>query len=63
MSALHAGITPIQRENSVKDFINRKTRILIATDLVARGLDFPEVKSLSESRLKLLSTTIVQKIF
>ena len=36
-------MTPVQRTEVVKEFRSGKTRILITTDLLARGIDIPQV--------------------
>ncbi len=43
VSSLHGDIPPRMRNNYIEDFKNRKTDILVATDLGSRGLDFPFV--------------------
>ncbi|CAI2364365.1 unnamed protein product [Moneuplotes crassus] len=43
VSSLHGDIPPMMRNKYVADFRNRKTDLLVATDLGSRGLDFPFV--------------------
>ena len=42
-SSLHGDIPPHKRVIEYNNFKSRKTRILVATDLAAWGLDFPFV--------------------
>ncbi len=39
VQALHAGFTQAQRDRAINDFRNGRIRLLIATDVAARGLD------------------------
>lgn len=43
VSAIHAGMEKEQRENIMEEFRNGKSRILISTDLLARGIDIHHV--------------------
>lgn len=43
ITSIHGKMTPVQRTEVVKEFRNGKTRILITTDLLARGIDIPQV--------------------
>jgi superfamily II DNA/RNA helicase len=43
ITSIHGKMTPIERTEIVKDFRSGKTRILITTDLLARGIDIPQV--------------------
>lgn len=40
---LHGDIPPKLRAENFDEFKERKTKILVATDLASRGLDFPFV--------------------
>lgn len=42
--AIHGDLKQNQRERVISDFRKEKCRILIATDVVARGLDIPHIK-------------------
>lgn len=44
VDVVHADRSHAQREQAVKDFRSGRTWLLITTDLMARGLDFPAVK-------------------
>ena len=43
ITSIHGKMSPIERTETVKDFRSGKTRILITTDLLARGIDIPQV--------------------
>ncbi|BFG36013.1 hypothetical protein CerSpe_222870 [Prunus speciosa] len=43
VSAIHSDLSQTQRENAVDDFRAGKTWVLIATDVIARGMDFKGV--------------------
>ncbi|GAV68870.1 DEAD domain-containing protein/Helicase_C domain-containing protein [Cephalotus follicularis] len=45
VGVIHADLYQIQRENAVDDFRSGKTWVLIATDVIARGMDFKGVNS------------------
>ena len=47
----HGGIDQDERERALLKFRNDSTRILITTDLAARGLDIPEVESIVHYQL------------
>ncbi|XP_030540676.1 DEAD-box ATP-dependent RNA helicase 57 isoform X3 [Rhodamnia argentea] len=42
-SVIHSDLSQVQRENAVDDFRAGKTWVLIATDVIARGMDFKGV--------------------
>ena len=43
VSSIHGDITQIERDNIMKEFRTGKTRVLITTDLLARGIDIQQV--------------------
>jgi superfamily II DNA/RNA helicase len=43
ITSIHGKMTTKEREEIVKEFRNGKTRILLTTDLLARGIDIPQV--------------------
>jgi translation initiation factor 4A len=43
VSSMHGDMTPQDRENVLKDFRSGSTRVLITTDLLARGIDVQQV--------------------
>jgi len=45
VDVLHGGLKQRQRERAIANFRAKKTRIMIATDVAARGLDVPHIES------------------
>ena len=45
VSSLHGALDQKQREEAVYRFANQSVRVLVGTDLAARGLDIPEVNN------------------
>lgn len=43
-AAMHGDLKQRKREDVVRDFRNLKKRIMVATDIAARGLDIPHIK-------------------
>src|SRR6185503_15439756 len=43
VNRLHADRTQSQRETALRDFKNGRARVLVATDIAARGLDVDDV--------------------
>jgi len=43
ITSIHGKMSTKEREDIVKEFRNGKTRILLTTDLLARGIDIPQV--------------------
>ena len=41
---MHGGLSHGQRERTIDDFRNSKFRIMVATDVAARGLDIAHIK-------------------
>lgn len=44
VSCIHAGLSQIQRDKTMKDFRIGSTRILISTDIISRGIDIQQVE-------------------
>ena len=42
-SDMHSGLDQHQREKTIRDFKNKKIRILVATDILSRGIDIKEI--------------------
>jgi translation initiation factor 4A len=43
ITVIHSNMTQLERDNVVKDFRDGKTRLLLTTDLLSRGIDIPQV--------------------
>ena len=43
VSYIHGDMTPAERETAMFNFRNAKTRVLISTDLLSRGIDIQQV--------------------
>ena len=43
-SEMHSGLDQDQREETIRDFKSKKIRILVATDILSRGIDIQEIE-------------------
>jgi ATP-dependent RNA helicase RhlE len=43
-SDMHSGLDQQQREDTIRDFKNKKIRILVATDILSRGIDIKDIE-------------------
>ena len=43
-SEMHSGLDQNQREQTIRDFKNKKIKILVATDILSRGIDIKDIK-------------------
>ena len=43
-SEMHSGLDQSEREDTIRDFKNKKIRILVATDILSRGIDIKEIE-------------------
>lgn len=43
--AIHGNLTQKKRERAISDFRDKKFRVLVATDVAARGLDIPHIET------------------
>ena len=41
---MHSGLNQEKRENTIRDFKNKKIKILVATDILSRGIDIKEIE-------------------
>ena len=57
----HGGLEQVDREKTLAKFRNGSTRILIATDLAARGLDIPEIKFIIHFQLAMTEDAFVHR--
>tara|TARA_B110000208_G_C11800320_1_gene441762 strand:+ start:2952 stop:4148 length:1197 start_codon:yes stop_codon:yes gene_type:complete len=44
VSVIHGNMTQVQRDQTMKDFRKGESRVLIATDIIARGIDVQQVE-------------------
>jgi superfamily II DNA/RNA helicase len=42
-SEMHSGLDQSEREETIRDFKNKKIKILVATDILSRGIDIQEI--------------------
>ena len=59
---IHGKMTPKDREDTVKEFRDGKTRILLTTDLLARGIDIPHVNLVINYDLPQNKDTYIHRI-
>lgn len=43
VSLIHGNLTPAERDSGLADFLHAKTKILVSTNVFARGMDIPQV--------------------
>ena len=60
--AIHGNKSQNQRQNALNNFKSGKTRILVATDIAARGIDIDELKYVVNLELSDVSETYVHRI-
>lgn len=60
--AIHADKTQRARQKALKNFKERKTRILVATDIAARGIDISELSHVINYNLPEVPETYVHRI-
>lgn len=61
-TTIHGGLEQHERSNIVNEFRDGKTRILLTTDLLARGIDIPEVKLVINYDLPKNHETFIHRI-
>jgi ATP-dependent RNA helicase RhlE len=62
VSAIHGGRTQGQRNAAIKGFRSGAYRILVATDIAARGLDIPDISHVINYDIPLLAEDYVHRI-
>jgi len=62
ITVIHSSMTQDERDNIVKDFRNGSTRILLTTDLLARGIDIPQVNMVINYDLPMNKETYIHRI-
>ncbi len=60
--AIHGNKSQNQRQNALNNFKSGKTRVLVATDIAARGIDIDELKYVVNYELSDVSETYVHRI-
>lgn len=60
--AIHGNKSQNQRQNALSNFKSGKTRVLVATDIAARGIDIDELKYVINYELSDVSETYVHRI-
>jgi superfamily II DNA/RNA helicase len=62
ITTIHSNMTQAERDNVVKDFRDGKTRLLLTTDLLSRGIDIPQVNMVINYDLPPNKETYVHRI-
>jgi len=62
ITVIHSNLTQNERDNTVKDFRDGKTRLLLTTDLLSRGIDIPQVNMVINYDLPPNKETYVHRI-
>lgn len=62
VSSIHGGRTQGQRNKALQHFRTGKTRILVATDVAARGLDVPSVSHVVNYDLPMMTEDFVHRV-
>jgi superfamily II DNA/RNA helicase len=62
ITCIHGKMTSKERNEVVKDFRDGKTRILLTTDLLSRGIDIPQVNLVINYDLPLNKETYIHRI-
>ena len=62
ITAIHGKMTQEERNEIVKEFRDGKTRILLTTDLLARGIDIPQVNLVINYDLPPSKETYIHRI-
>lgn len=62
ITSIHGKMTQKERNDVVKDFRDGKTRILLTTDLLARGIDIPKVNLVINFDIPISKETYIHRI-
>ena len=62
ISAIHGDLKQIERDNIMKDFRSGVTRVLITTDLLARGIDVYQVSLVINYEMPIKKETYIHRI-
>ena len=61
-AAIHGNKSQTARQNALQDFKNRSIRVLVATDIAARGIDIDELEHVLNFEIPNISETYVHRI-
>ena len=62
ITVIHSNMTQLERDSVIKDFRDGKTRLLLTTDLLSRGIDIPQVNMVINYDLPINKETYVHRI-
>ena len=62
ITVIHSNMTQQERDNVVKEFRDGKTRLLLTTDLLSRGIDIPQVNMVINYDLPINKETYIHRI-
>jgi translation initiation factor 4A len=62
ITVIHSNMTQPERDTVIKDFRDGKTRLLLTTDLLSRGIDIPQVNMVINYDLPVNKETYVHRI-
>jgi len=62
VDVIHGGLTQSRRDRAIAGFRNKKTRIMVATDVAARGLDVPHIEHVINYDLPQVAEDYVHRI-
>jgi superfamily II DNA/RNA helicase len=62
ITVIHSNMTQVERDTVVKDFRDGKTRLLLTTDLLSRGIDIPQVNMVINYDLPVNKETYIHRI-
>lgn len=62
ITVIHSNMTQEQRDTVVKEFRDGKTRLLLTTDLLSRGIDIPQVNMVINYDLPVNKETYIHRI-
>ena len=62
ITCIHSKMTQQERDNIIKEFRDGKTRLLLTTDLLSRGIDIPQVNLVVNYDLPACKETYIHRI-
>ncbi|KAI4291713.1 ATP-dependent RNA helicase [Pancytospora philotis] len=63
VSAIHGDLEPFERDQAFTDFYQAKTKILVATDVISRGMDIPQVNLIINYDLPSYSKETIEETY